>query len=252
MNRRTNEDDGSPERWLSYRKDKRFRTDKQSNYIQQSNTTPPRGSYYDDREKDRRSRPLRDPKPDRDWTPLNRSLLEIIKEVKGKPYYYPPKPLLALPENHPRDKHCSYHEKAGRLRQSSCCRKTRGQHSLWGARSPPRCPDGGDDVMMIQSYQEEPIYFTYSDYECLDPDHNDALVVTLDIAENEVKRILVDNGSSANVILEHTLNKMWDTSGWIPSLRTRCMVSAITWSQSGAPTTFQSYSGPRQNNSIIP
>lgn len=67
--------------------------------------------------------------------------------------------------------------------------------------------------MMIQSYQEEPIYFTYSDYECLDPDHNDALVVTLDIAENEVKRILVDNGSSANVILEHTLNKMWDTSG---------------------------------------
>lgn len=33
-------------------------------------------------------------------------------------------------------------------------------------------------------------------------------MVTLDVAEDEVKRILVDNGSSVNAIFEHTLNRM--------------------------------------------
>lgn len=57
---------------------------------------------------------------------------------------------------------------------------------LGGARSPPRIPDGDDDIMMIQSHQDEPITFEYSDYEGINPDHNEALVVTLDVEENEV------------------------------------------------------------------
>ncbi|XP_074374533.1 uncharacterized protein LOC141714939 [Apium graveolens] len=64
------------------------------------------------------------------------------------------------------------------------------------------------DVMMIQPIEDEPIYFSNADYEGMDPEHNQALVVTLDIAENEVQRILVDNGSSANIVFEHTLNRM--------------------------------------------
>ncbi|XP_074351693.1 uncharacterized protein LOC141690831 [Apium graveolens] len=62
--------------------------------------------------------------------------------------------------------------------------------------------------MMIQPYEDGPICFSHADFEGLDPGHNQALVVTLDIAENEVKRILVDNGSSANIFFEHTLNRM--------------------------------------------
>lgn len=77
-----------------------------------------------------------------------------------------------------------------------------------GTKSPPRSPDMDSDVMMIQSCQEEPIYFLYTDYEGLDPDHNEALVVMLDVAENEVQRILVDNGSLVNIIFEHFLNPM--------------------------------------------
>lgn len=79
---------------------------------------------------------------------------------------------------------------------------------LGGSKSPSRSPKVEGDVMMIQSYQDEPIYFTYSDYEGLDPDHNEALVLTLDVAKNEVKRILVDNGSPVNVIFYHTLTRM--------------------------------------------
>lgn len=79
---------------------------------------------------------------------------------------------------------------------------------LGGARSPPPSSDRDGDVMMIQPCQDEPIVFSNADYEGLDPDHNEALVVTLDVAENEVKRILVDNGSSVNIVFEHTLNRM--------------------------------------------
>ena len=69
-----------------------------------------------------------------------------------------------------------------------------------GTSSPPRSPNMDSDIMMIQPAEDEPIYFSNSNYEGLDPEHNQALVVTLDITDNEVKRILVDNGSSANII----------------------------------------------------
>ncbi|XP_074350106.1 uncharacterized protein LOC141689650 [Apium graveolens] len=77
-----------------------------------------------------------------------------------------------------------------------------------GTASPPRSPDLDNDVMMIQPLEDEPIYFSYFDYEGLNLDHNLSLVVTLYVANNEVKRILADNGSSANIIFEHTLNRM--------------------------------------------
>ncbi|XP_074327876.1 uncharacterized protein LOC141665793 [Apium graveolens] len=77
-----------------------------------------------------------------------------------------------------------------------------------GTASPPRSPDLDNDMMMIQPLEDEPIYFSYSDYEGLNLDHNLALMVTLDVTNNEVKRILVDNGSSANIVFEHTLNMM--------------------------------------------
>ncbi|XP_074346156.1 uncharacterized protein LOC141684919 [Apium graveolens] len=65
-----------------------------------------------------------------------------------------------------------------------------------------------NELMMVQPFEDEPTYFSYYDFEGLNPDHNQALVVTLDVADNEVKRILVDNGSSANIVFEHTLNRM--------------------------------------------
>ncbi|XP_074360520.1 uncharacterized protein LOC141700723 [Apium graveolens] len=61
---------------------------------------------------------------------------------------------------------------------------------LEGTSSPPRSPDMDSEIMG------------------LDPGHNQALVVTLDVADNDVKRILVDNGSSTNIVFEHTLNRM--------------------------------------------
>ncbi|XP_074374418.1 uncharacterized protein LOC141714822 [Apium graveolens] len=142
-------------------------------------------------------------------------------------------------ENRAHDKHCGYHEDHGHIidncfsfkmfiedqikkgnmnqylqRRLNDKDKTpnSGKHVVnmifGGAASLPRSPDMDSDVMMIQPFEDEPIYFSHANYEGLDPKHNQALVVTLDIANNEVKRILVNNGSSANIIFEQTLNMM--------------------------------------------
>ncbi|XP_074336345.1 uncharacterized protein LOC141673495 [Apium graveolens] len=112
MNRRIH-DDESPERRSSSQKDKRYKLDRQANYIRQSRGNPPREGYAEQRRNERKPKAKREPKPKPEWTPLNRPQADILREVKGKPFYYPPKPLLAPPENRARDKHCGYHEDYG-------------------------------------------------------------------------------------------------------------------------------------------
>ncbi|XP_074327260.1 uncharacterized protein LOC141665179 [Apium graveolens] len=228
MNRRIQDDDESPERRSSFRKDKRFKLDRQANYIQQSRGTPPRENFFEPKRSERKPKAKREPKPEPEWTPLNRPRSDSLRDVKGKPFYYPPKLLLAPPEKRAWDKHCGYYEdhghkidncfslkmliedqiKKGNLNQYIQRRLNDKERApgnsknmvnvvFGGPATPPRSPDMGNDLMMVQPFEDDPIYFSYSDF-----------VVTLDVAENEVKRILVDNGSSANIVFEHTLNMM--------------------------------------------
>ncbi|XP_074356107.1 uncharacterized protein LOC141695791 [Apium graveolens] len=239
MNRRIRDDDESPKNRPAYGKEKRHRTDKQINYVQQSRGAPPRDDYSRPQKSERKPKSKREPKPEPEWTPLNRPRADILREVKGKPFYYPPKPLLAPPGNKARDKHCRYHEDHGHTTENCFSFKMfiedqikkgnmnqylqrrlndrdkpsgGGKHMVsmifGGTSSPPRSPDEDNDVLMIQPAEDECIYFSNEDYEGLDPEHNQALIVTLDIADNEVQRILVDNGSSSNIVFEHTLNRM--------------------------------------------
>ncbi|KAL8104102.1 hypothetical protein AgCh_028364 [Apium graveolens] len=216
MNRRIHDDDESPERRSSSRKDKRYKLDKQANYIQQSWGTPPREGYAEQRRNERKPKANREPKPEPEWTPLNRPRANILREVKGKSLYYPPKPLLAPPENRDWDKHCGYHEdyghttencfslkmfiedqiKKGNMNQYLQRRSNDKDRALGsgknvvnvifgGTASPPRSPDLDNDVMMVHPLDDEPIYFSYFYYGGLNPDHNLALVVTLDVTNNE-------------------------------------------------------------------
>ncbi|XP_074361138.1 uncharacterized protein LOC141701370 [Apium graveolens] len=231
----------SVDSWKDFQKFflKRFQANQMTLITNVPFRTPPRDGYSGPQRNDRKLRSKREPKPDLEWTPLNRPQVDILREVKGKHFYYPPKPLLAPPENRARDKHCGYHEDHGHTTENYFSFKMfiedqikkgnmnqylqrklndkdkapgNGKHMVnvvfGGTTSPPQSLDVDNDVMMIQLFEDEPIYFSYSDYEGLDPDHNQALVVTLDVAYNEVKRILIDNGSSTNIVFEHTLNRM--------------------------------------------
>ena len=79
---------------------------------------------------------------------------------------------------------------------------------MGGTSSPPPSLGSGDEVMMIQTYPEQVITFSNADFEGLNPNHNEAMVVSLDIAENEVKRVIVDNGSSVNILFKHIMERM--------------------------------------------
>ncbi|XP_074351527.1 uncharacterized protein LOC141690645 [Apium graveolens] len=181
----------------------------------------------------------REPKQEPDWTHLNMTREEILKEVKDKPLYYPPKPMQTPPESRPYNRQCDYHEIHGHKTKNCLSLKyfiddqvkkgnmnkylvrdnnnrgkaeKRGKNVvnvvLGGSHSPPRSPDVGEEVLSIQSLPDLVISFSSKDYEGLNPHHNAALVVTLDIFDNEVRRMLIDNGSSVNILFKHTMDRM--------------------------------------------
>ncbi|XP_074351442.1 uncharacterized protein LOC141690550 [Apium graveolens] len=163
---------------------------------------------------------------------------EILKEVKDKPFYYPPKPIQTPPESRPYNRQCDYHETHGHKTENCLSLKyfiedqvkkgnmnkylirdtNRGEAQkignnivnvvLGGSYSPPRSPNFGEGVLSIQSLPDLVISFSNKDYEGFNPHHNAALVVTLDIFDNEVRRMLIDNGSSVNILFKHTVDRM--------------------------------------------
>ncbi|KAL5557373.1 hypothetical protein UlMin_039609 [Ulmus minor] len=60
----------------------------------------------------------------------------------------------------------------------------------------------------IPRLSDDPIIFTESEARGLWHPHTDAIVVTLRIAGRKVFRILVDNGSSADILFKSTFNRM--------------------------------------------
>ncbi|XP_074340495.1 uncharacterized protein LOC141678116 [Apium graveolens] len=185
------------------------------------------------------TRKAREPRKEPDWTPLNRTMEDILKKIKGKPFYYPAKPMQTPSESRPYNRQCDYHEtyghktenflslkyfikdqvKKGNLNQYISQdtnqkeeRPRRGKNIvnvvLGGSHSPPRSPGSGDEVFSIQSYPEMVISFSSKDYEGVNPNHNKTLVVTLDIFYNKVRRMLIDNGSSVNILFKHTVDRM--------------------------------------------
>ena len=55
---------------------------------------------------------------------------------------------------------------------------------------------------------EEPITFTEVDTQGVQFPHNDAVIVSLNIANYDVRRILVDNGSSADILFYDAFSRM--------------------------------------------
>ncbi|XP_074352616.1 uncharacterized protein LOC141691757 [Apium graveolens] len=164
---------------------------------------------------------------------------EILKEVKDKPLYYPPKPMQSPLESRPYDRQCDYHETHGHKTENCLSLKyfiedqvkkgnmnkylvrdinnrgevqKRGKNVvnvvLGGSHSPPRSPDFSEEVLSIQSLPDMVISFSSKDYGGVNPHHNATLIVTLDIFDNEVRKMLIDNGSSVNILFKHTVDRM--------------------------------------------
>lgn len=53
-----------------------------------------------------------------------------------------------------------------------------------------------------------PITFTDDDYHAPDPDQDDPMVITAEIAQYEVNKVLIDQGSSVNILYWRTFQQM--------------------------------------------
>ncbi|XP_074374473.1 uncharacterized protein LOC141714876 [Apium graveolens] len=164
---------------------------------------------------------------------------EILKEIKDKPFYYPLKSMQTPPESRTYNRQCDYHETHGHKTENCLSLKyfiedevkkgnlnkylvgdinnkgegkKRGNNIvnvvLGGSHSPPRSPNFGEEVLSIQSLPDLVISFSSKDYEGVNHHNNATLVVTMDIFDNEVRRMLIDNGSSVNILFKHTMDRM--------------------------------------------
>ena len=53
-----------------------------------------------------------------------------------------------------------------------------------------------------------PITFTDEDFKALDLDHDDPMVISIEVAEYGIGKVLVDQGSSVNILYWKTFQKM--------------------------------------------
>ena len=107
-NRNRNNDSGG--RWSDNRKGGDRRSyDRRDSYQREDSRRD-----YPRREEPRKERPQKpEPKPQPKWTPFNRARAEILQEIKGKPFYQPPKPMLTSLEHRSLHKNWEFHKTHG-------------------------------------------------------------------------------------------------------------------------------------------
>lgn len=71
-------------------------------------------------------------------------------------------------------------------------------------------PPDNDEVMDFahNPSNHNVIYFDNEEYKGVDLNHNEAFVNTIEVANHDVQKTLIDNGSSLDIIFLHALKRM--------------------------------------------
>ncbi|XP_022855732.1 uncharacterized protein LOC111376946 [Olea europaea var. sylvestris] len=170
-----------------------------------------------------RVKPRQNPQPET-FTPLNTSRSNILMEMKDlKELKWHPR-MRSLPENRDRTKYCDFHQDHGHttegcldLKQQIEALIRRGTINVIVGRT----ASGGDTNSGCKQYARqlpassntdlthtEDITFGSKDLEGMSFPHDDALLISAIIANFEVKRIPVNNGSAANVLSHEAFVQM--------------------------------------------
>ncbi|XP_068490511.1 uncharacterized protein [Phaseolus vulgaris] len=148
------------------------------------------------------------------YTPLNTNRARILQEAMTAEII--PSPRKArTPERADRTKHCEYHKNHGHhieeciglkdiieelIHAGQLKRFVRGGNAIvW--LSPERDVRGRElGERRVERRTLPPMLFTDEDFQEIDPDHDDPMVITVEIAEYAVMKTLVDQGSSVDIL----------------------------------------------------
>lgn len=100
---------------------------------------------------------------------------------------------------------------------------------------------GGHPPKKAKLDPSDHIFFLDKYYEDVQPGHNDALIFQLDITDQDVMKVLIDNGSSVDILYFHTFKRMF-LDGYVleDGDRTRCMILGVIPYLSGGDNTSRS------------
>ncbi|KAK1388461.1 hypothetical protein POM88_016639 [Heracleum sosnowskyi] len=144
-------------------------------------------------------------KPNQEWTRFNRSTPVILQEIKGKLFFEKPRPMTAPITSRDQTKFCDYYEDVGHA-TNDCVSfnyflerqaKAGKLDNYLSQKNVKRTEPEGSKKLVINVVVGG-----------VDPNHNEALVITLDVANHDVRKALVDNGSSVDIIFLHALRMM--------------------------------------------
>ncbi|GFY95669.1 hypothetical protein Acr_10g0010540 [Actinidia rufa] len=202
----------------------------------------------DYREETRYKRPDRDPKRSSDrrprtpprrpefiLPPLNAPIAQVLSEIKHEEFIKWPGKIKTDPQKRNRNKYCEFHRDHGhntedcfQLKEQIADLIKRGYLRKYvDARPPPNSPERRkrharsahrpveEEIYNLSSSlvaDQTPITFSNDDLRGLHLPHDDALVVSAVIANFNVQRILIDNGSSADILfnLSFRKNENWN------------------------------------------
>uniref|UniRef100_A0A2N9HSY3 RNase H type-1 domain-containing protein n=1 Tax=Fagus sylvatica TaxID=28930 RepID=A0A2N9HSY3_FAGSY len=161
-------------------------------------------------------------------TTFKEPIFKILPQIKNKPYFAWPARLNGDPASRESMPYCAYHRERGHLTET--CRNYKAlleevgpgwapspicgqyQASTTAERRPGKAAHLREVFQVsegvtpapkrLRKEMTEEIIFTDRDLEGVQLPHSDALVVTMQIGDYEVKRILIDPGSSAEIMYD--------------------------------------------------
>uniref|UniRef100_A0A2N9EKU0 Uncharacterized protein n=1 Tax=Fagus sylvatica TaxID=28930 RepID=A0A2N9EKU0_FAGSY len=153
------------------------------------------------------------------FTPLNAPVDHIFMQIRNDPALKWPGKLLTDPDKRPRDKYCRFHRDHGHNTENCYDLKRQIEELIKQGKLQRFIEKGGTSRSSRKAYARQihnvlvtqksnkkprvedlPITFTEEDACKVVHPHDDALVVTMEIAGYSTRRVLIDNGSSADII----------------------------------------------------
>uniref|UniRef100_A0A2N9E2N4 RNase H type-1 domain-containing protein n=1 Tax=Fagus sylvatica TaxID=28930 RepID=A0A2N9E2N4_FAGSY len=153
------------------------------------------------------------------FTPLNAPVDHIFMQIRNDPALKWPGKLLTDPDKRPRDKYCRFHRDHGHNTEDCYDLKRQIEELIKQGKLQRFIEKGGTSRSSRKAYARQihnvlvtqksnkkprvedlPITFTEEDACKVFHPHDDALVVTMEIAGYSTRRVLIDNGSSADII----------------------------------------------------